>query len=243
MWREADLAFPDDLGAVACSIIPAHPWVYGLGQLTENGAYLSPTNAIAYLAKKLAGLGGDAHVTIFMAAADSHNDFMGQLSALTGVFPAPAFTQVARLAKSAAELATVKMQLPAKGAAGLPPVLPLSVPSTRTALNAMRAAAAQADAAAGTSIEKLIIDAQGFAAERSRLLDDIRSGLDELKQKRARAWVFTATGNVATTMLEMLKNIPQPAAVYSVAMMFVGDNLDALRGMIHDVNVNAGAEW
>lgn len=241
MWREAMLAFPDELTALNCSIIPAHPWVYGLGQSTGNGAYLSPVNAVSYLAGKMASIGGETDVLIFMVAGDSHDNFMRQLGALTEVFPAPAFTQVARLAQSAAELNTVKMQLPGKAAAALPPVLPLSVPSARAALNAMRTAAAQADAATGGSVEGMLQEAQKFAQKHAGMLDEISAGLADLKGKSARAWVFRGKGNVATTLRDMVKNIPQPSAVFSAAMMFVGDNLDVLGGMIHDIDHNAGA--
>lgn len=136
MWREARLAFSDSLANVNCSLIPAHPWVHGLGQLTENGAYLSPVNAIAYLAEKLAGKGGEADVIIMMVAGQTHDSFINSLNQLVDVFPAPAFTQVKRLALSAAELAMEKMQIPARYNAGLADVLPLSVPTSRTALAA-----------------------------------------------------------------------------------------------------------
>lgn len=53
MWREARLAFTDSLAALDCSVVPAHPWIHGLGQQTDNGAYLSPVNAIHYLAESL----------------------------------------------------------------------------------------------------------------------------------------------------------------------------------------------
>ncbi len=57
MWREARLAFTDSVAALNCSIVPAHPWIYGLGQQTANGAYLSPVNAVRYLAERPAGTG------------------------------------------------------------------------------------------------------------------------------------------------------------------------------------------
>lgn len=31
MWREARLAFTDSLAALDCSVVPAHPWIHGLG--------------------------------------------------------------------------------------------------------------------------------------------------------------------------------------------------------------------
>ena len=36
MWREARLAFTDSLAALNCSVVPAHPWINGLGQQTDN---------------------------------------------------------------------------------------------------------------------------------------------------------------------------------------------------------------
>ena len=92
MWREAKIAFPDELSALNCSIVPAHPWIYGLGQQTDTGAYLSPTNAVQYLAAKLLATGGRSDVTIFMICGDTHDGFMKSLSTLAAVFPAPAFT-------------------------------------------------------------------------------------------------------------------------------------------------------
>lgn len=236
MWRKADIAFSDTAAALSCSIVAAHPWVYGLGQQTANGAYLSPANAVAWLAGKLASMGGDADLTVFMICGDSHDGFMQSLSLLTAVFPAPAFTQVARLAQSSAVLNTVKMQLPAKGVNGLPPSLPLSVSTSRAALNAQRTAAAQAEASAGSSLEALKSQLGQFAAEHASLLDSISGGLEDLKAKSAPAWVYTSRGDVATAAAELVKSIPQPSAIYTVAMMFVAEDLTALGGMIHDID-------
>ncbi|EFU0262467.1 hypothetical protein LQ376_004286 [Salmonella enterica subsp. enterica serovar Saintpaul] len=38
MWREARLAFTDSLAALDCSVVPAQPWIHGLGQQTDNWA-------------------------------------------------------------------------------------------------------------------------------------------------------------------------------------------------------------
>lgn len=236
MWRESVLAFSDDMAAITCSIVAAHPWVYGLGQQTENGAFLSPVNAVNWLAGKLASTGGSGDVTVFMISGDSHDGFMQSLNLLTAVFPAPAFAQVARLAQSSAVLNTVKMQLPAKGLNSLPPSLPLSVSTSRAAVNAQRTATAQAEASAGNSLEGLKAQLGQFAAEHASLLEGISSGLAGLKAKSAPAWVFSLRGDMTTAATELVKNIPQPSAIYTVAMMFVGQDLSSLGGMIHDID-------
>lgn len=241
MWREARLAFTDSVAAINCTIVPVHPWVYGLGHQTENGAYLSPVNAISYLAGKLAGMGGTADVVIIMAAGQTHDSFMSNLNQLVEVFPSPAFTQVKRLAQSAAELATVRMQIPARYSAGLAGGVPLSIPTSRAALAAVAVKKAQEEAAATPDIATLKKQLDDFTRLRDGLLGDIASGLNALQGKSARAWVFTARGDLATTLLELVKGIPLQSAIYSAAMMLIGDNLDGIKGMIHDLEPDAGA--
>ncbi|MDQ9494390.1 hypothetical protein [Klebsiella aerogenes] len=241
MWREAKLAFTDATGAINCSIVSAHPWIYGLGQQTENGAYLSPVNAVSFLAEKLAGAGGDAEVVIMMVTGQTHDSFMSSLNQLVDVFPSPAFTQVKRLAQSAAQLATEKMQIPAGISNGLPVAVPLSVPTSRAAIAA--AAVKKAQEAAGQTLDMDSLQKQldSFMQLRDEMMGDIASGLNELQGKSARVWVFTASGNLGTTLLEMVKDIPQPSAVHTAAMMLVGNNLDGIKGMIHDIDPDTGA--
>ncbi|OFC62936.1 hypothetical protein [Candidatus Erwinia dacicola] len=237
MWREAKIAFTDTIASVSCSVIPAHPWVYGLGQQTENGAYLSPVNAISYLAET----GGNAAVVIMMLAGQTHDSFMNSLNQLVDVFPSPAFTQVKRLAQSTAELAIEKMQIPAKYTAGLADALPLSIPTSRAALAAAAVQKAQEEAAAALDIGALKQQLDDFSRLRNNLLGEIAGSLEELQGKSAKAWVFTGSGDLATTLLELVKGIPLQSAVYSAAMMLTGDNLDGIKGMIHDLEPDAGA--
>lgn len=241
MWREARIAFSDSVAALNCSVIPAHPWIYGLGQQTENGAYLSPVNAINYLAEKLAGTGGASDIVIMMVSGQTHDNFMTSLNQLVDVFPSPAFTQVRRLAQSAAQLAVEKMQIPAKYSQSLPAAIPLSVPTSRTALAAAAVKKAQEEAAAAVNIGALKQQLDDFRRLRDSVLGDIAGGLADLQGKSARAWVFTSSGDLATSLLDLVKDIPLQSAVYSAAMMLTGDNLDGIKGMIHDIEPDAGA--
>lgn len=234
MWREAKIAFPDELSALNCAIVPAHPWVYGLGQIADSGNYLSPVNALAYLAKKLAVSAEETNVIVFMIAEHDHSNFMQGLSQLAEVFPAPAFKQVSRMAKAAFELSTVKMQLPSKNSGALPAAVPLSVATNRAALNAQRVAKAQIDAAVQTSTAKLQLQVGEFINARAGMLKTISDGLEALKGASANAWVFTHSGSMTNAAIELLKNIPRATAVHTVALMFIGDNLAGLEKMIHE---------
>ncbi len=239
MWREATLALPESLPALNCSIVAAHPWVYGLGQQTSNGAYLSPANAVAWLGEKLASVTGETDVVIMMATGQTHDEFMSNLDPLTAVFPAPAFTQVSRLARSAAELATVKMQKPAKALNGLPAALPLSVPTARTVSSA--SAISQAGAASGLSMDGLKTALADFTSRRAGLLADIATGAGGVTGKNARAWVFSASGNAADILRQLVSGIPALSSVYTAALMLAGEDLSSIRKIIHDDDHNTGA--
>lgn len=241
MWREAKLAFTDEVVAINCSVVPAHPWIYGLGQQTDNGAYLSPANAVSWLAAKFAGTGGNADVVIFMVTGQTHASFMNALSALVDVFPSPSFTQVKRLAESSASLALEKMQIPARVSGGLPPSVALSVPTSRTALAAAAIKRAQSEAGASAGIDQLKQQLAAFGEKRDAVLAEIAAGLGELQGKSVRAWVFTASGDLATTLKSLIQDIPQPSAVFTAAMMMVGENLEGIRSMIHEFEPDAGA--
>ncbi|RAU35909.1 hypothetical protein [Enterobacter sp. RIT418] len=233
MWRDSRLAFTDAIGAITCSIVPAHPWVYGLGQSADSGGYLSPANALGYLAGKLTSTGGSGDVIVMMIAETTHDAFMKALSQLATVFPAPAFTQVSRMAAAAAELSAVKMQLPPK-VSSLPVAAPLSVATNRLALNAQRIADAQLAAAVSTTTDGLKSQIIDFMKSRAQLLSSVSQSMDELKGASAKIWSFSYTGNYRAAAIELLKGIPQATAVHTAAMLFIGDSLADLGKMINE---------
>lgn len=238
MWKKSVLHPTDATRTGNIAIIAAHPWVYGLGQQTKNGTYLSPINAVGWLAEKLAGLTESADVVIFLVSGLSHDDFMANLDPLTEIFPAPAFTQASRLARSAAELATVKMQKPARVINGLPEPVPLSVPTTR--IQSSAATVVSAVAPGSMTISGLKASLSRFTTQRAGLISDITDAAGDLAAKSASAWVFTSSGDGITVGRELLKDIPDMSSIYSAAIMLVGSDLSSIRGMINDSN-HAGA--
>ncbi|HGS6151605.1 TPA: hypothetical protein ACMEM2_002137 [Klebsiella quasipneumoniae subsp. similipneumoniae] len=239
MWKECRIEL-GEVSGVNSYIIPAHPWIYGLGQQTENGSYLSPGNAVSYLAQKLASVGDISDVVIFLITGSGHDDFMQNLDGLVDVLPVPAMTQVKRLAQSAAELATERMLIPSPATTSVTAV-PFSTPTTRAALNAQRIAEAQTQAASGVSLAGAKVALADFIQERNNILSEVASGLESLKGKSARAWTFTAQGDITTTLRNMMKDIPAASAVHCAAVMMVGENLAGLREMIHELDSDAGA--
>ncbi|MGP9420632.1 hypothetical protein ACT3RT_16750 [Ewingella sp. AOP9-I1-14] len=234
MWRKATLSIGQNMAALACSVLPVHPWVYGVGQEAGEGSYLSPKNATHYLASKLTGDDGEIAAVVFMVCATSQAEFMNNLAAFSSVLPLPVFSQVARRAQEAATLAITKMQIPGKLAGGLPPAVPLSTATNRLAMNAQRIAEAKAEAATGASVGGLISALSDFAKARSTALNGIGQALADLQGKAAPAWVFSAKGTPAFIASEMQKNIPQQDAIFTLATLFTGPDLSPLEGMIND---------
>src|SRR5471030_60027 len=131
MWRKAVLSIPQNMASLTCSVLPVHPWVYGIGQEAGEGSYLSPKNATDHLASKLGADEGEISAIVFMVCATSQAEFMKSLAIFSSVLPLPVFSQVARRAQEAATLAITKMQIPGKAAGGLPPAIPLSTATNR----------------------------------------------------------------------------------------------------------------
>lgn len=240
MWRKATLSIPGNMAAVNCAMLPVHPWVYGVGRSEESGHYLSPQNAVDYLAGKLAGSGGPQRVVVFMVCATDHPAFMQALTQFSAVLPLPVFAQVARMASTAATLATTKMQLPANAGNGLPLPQPLSTATSRMAMNAQRIAQAKEAAGSGANLAGLASALSGFANAKAAALASVESALNGLLAGSAQAWVFTASGSAATLASEMKKNVPQQDAVFTLATLFAGEDLTTLEAMINDTDSHAG---
>ncbi|MFJ1226974.1 hypothetical protein AB8P62_17645 [Yersinia enterocolitica] len=240
MWRKATLSIPGNMAAVNCAMLPVHPWVYGVGRNEESGSYLSPQNAVDYLAGKLAGSGGPQRVVVFMVCATDHLAFMQALTQFSAVLPLPVFAQVARMASTAATLATTKMQLPANDGNGLPLPQSLSTATSRMAMNAQRIAQAKEAAGSGANLAGLASALSVFANAKAAALASVESALNGLLAGSAQAWVFTASGSAATLASEMKKNVPQQDAVFTLATLFAGEDLTTLEAMINDTDSHAG---
>lgn len=240
VWDKKRLAFADGVVAFSCSVTVAHPWVYGLGRETENGNYLSPQNAVAWLASKISGAADMADVIAVLVSANTLAELVTKLAAVADVLPLPEIKQVSRLAQSTAELATVKMQIPAPASSGLSVAAPVSLATLRQATNAARIEQAQAQASGAQSPAAMAQALASFASQRESLLAGIAQGLGDLKSKSADAWVFSRAGDLNTTAKEMLAGIPDASSAFSLVAMFTGD-LTSLKAMIHDTDNHSGA--
>lgn len=230
-WYRKNMKMAADMPPITCSILPVHPFVYGVGRTNESGSYLSPANAVNYIAGKLAGA-GQISVLVLMVTGKTFAEFMQSLSAFSAVFPLPVFSQVERMAGTAETLATTKMQLPGKMAGGLPLPQSLSTSASRMAGNAQLIEAAKAAAGKPASPDSLKSALSDFSTMKDNALKQMGDALAGLLGKSATVWAFSGTDDATVLAEKMKKDIPEPDAVYTLATLFAGHDIDALTRML-----------
>ncbi|MGO4746240.1 hypothetical protein [Serratia quinivorans] len=231
MWTLAELGFPENLQTVTCSLLAVHPWTYGAAQITESGPYLSPQNAIEYLAERLRNTGGIQDVIVFLLTGYNLPDFKATLDTMAGVFPLPVFMQTARKSAAALQLEATKMQLPGVMGGGLPASVPLSVGTCRTAMNAQRLANAAAQASQGASLEGIGTALASLTTLRQQASQAATDALAALQGKSVQVWTYQAHGEPANIAADIINGVPIPDAIYTMGALFAGD-LAGLKGMI-----------
>ncbi|MGM1346531.1 Uncharacterised protein [Serratia liquefaciens] len=231
MWTLAKLGFPQNLQTVTCSLLTVHPWTYGAAQVTESGPYLSPQNAVDYLAEKLRGAGGAQDVIVFLLTSYTLPDFKATLDTMANVFPLPVFMQTARKSAAALQLEATKMQLPGVMGGGLPASSPLSVSTCRAAMNAQRLTNAAAQASQGASLEDIDTALASLTALRQQASQAAADALAALQGKSVQVWTYQAHGEPANIAADIINGVPVPDAIYTMGALFAGD-LEGLTGMI-----------
>ncbi len=111
MWQRKTLQLSPALSGLSASIVPVHPFLYGVGQQADSGSYLSPANALHYLSNKLTGA-GHLNALVLMVCAKTHTEFMQHLTQFSSVLPLPQplSTASSRLTANAHLIAQAKAQ-------------------------------------------------------------------------------------------------------------------------------------
>lgn len=228
MWQSKKLTVSGDAGAIICSVLAISPWTPGAGQQESSGVYLSPENAIEWAAKKLAGAPSSLDVTALLFSAPTLPAFVDVLATAAAIFPVTQLTQVWRRAISALSLMESRMQLPAS-AIGLPAAGPLSVPSLRKAASA--SAMMEGASGVGGDISAAL---QAFKAARAEVIKEAREALSEITSASLQVSSVSVINNTPGAIGEMRDGIPHPDHVFALCMVFAGEDLAALRGMLKD---------
>ncbi len=231
MWQRMVLAFPATISAISCSVLTVNPWTYGAAQVTDSGNYLSPENAVKYLAKRLATAGGAPSVVSILQTGTQLDGFITSMENLAGIFPIPDFEKTIRKAKSATELAITKMQLPGAQISGLPEAAALPIRTYRQAINAAKTQAAAQAAQISSGSGEIAAALASFENAATAAQQEAGQFLGELKGKFVEVWAFIDAGEPAKVANNMLAGIPDKDAIYTAGSLFAGD-IDSLIGML-----------
>lgn len=229
MWISKTLRPAADVDGIMCSVSAVGPWTPGAGQQEESGSYLSPENAVSWMVTKLAGAPSDMDVVAMLLTAPTLPAFITTLSKAADVFPVPALAQVYRRAMTASTLSESRMIKPAT-AGGQFTFAPLSLTPTR------RAAGARTAINAGnvsTSVDPAAL-LSTLTARRAELLNQLRQEAEGIAAQAVQLHVVQSNGDVAGAVREMKEGFPNPDHVFSLGLIFTGENLSALREGLHD---------
>lgn len=228
MWSNKKLVLSPAASGVVCSVLAVSPWTPGAGKQESSGVYLSPENAIEYAAKKLAGAPSSLDVTAILFSAPTLSAFVGVLATAAEIFPVTQLNQIWRRASSALDLIETRMQIPAM-AGGLPAAAALSVTTLRQA-----GAAQSLISAAGGALPGISDALASFKAQRASLLADAHKQLQQLTGASLEVRAVSSIRNTAGAIREMRDDIPSPDHVFTLCLVFAGEDLSALRGMLKD---------
>lgn len=234
MWQLKSLQLTDNITPINCAVIDVSPWTYGAGRIEESGHYLSPENAVDYLAKKLIQSDHAGDVVIFMLAASQRDLFIQSLSVVNEIFPMATFKQTARYINADIDKALNRLQTPASF---IPPLTmtSLAVPTLQKILTCQ---ASSRSANNNNSIDDLIKDLNVFQASQAAQQAAKLNEIAKLKSLTAPIFVFTSTGAADQVSLQMKRNIPVADSIYTVAVMFLAPELSTLRGLINDSTID-----
>lgn len=235
-WEQKRIQFTGTLPQIVCSQLTAQPYSYGVGQQTQAGSWLSTVNAVAWLSQKLAKMGGEGELLIMMVCGTTENSYISALTSFSGVMPLPDISRSLTQATANVRLQAERMLIPAEADSGMPAASPLLFATARQAQAAGDILQALNDVSLPVSQESMQTELAAFADMRDSAIADITQEFDDLTQKSATAWVFSGSGLYSQLAAEMLKNIPEQTAVQVAATMFAGADLNALMGLIHELN-------
>lgn len=227
MWERKRLILSELADGVMCSVLAVHPWTVGAGHKEASGVYLSPANAVNWAIKKMASAPSVWDVTAIMVTAPTLTAFIAALAKLIAVFPLPAVSALYRRAQTAETLAVSRMQIPALSG-GLPPVSALSVASLRRAssanelLNAANIGGVDLDAALSA-----------FKAVRQTLIASAQDDYEGITGAALEVYALSSEGNIASAIKGMRDDIPNADHVFALCLVFAGEDLSAIRGMLH----------
>ncbi|MDY4281043.1 MAG: hypothetical protein SOX56_08270 [[Pasteurella] mairii] len=217
--------------------IGVHNWSHGVKE--QSNYYLSPRNAVKVFAEKLTDYSdpqrpqGEQEMVALMVTSGDMDEFIAKLEKVRVLLAEPAFKQALDYAKSSKSLQETKMiktptiSYPAFG--GQADITPSANRAMQSILrNSASGVNAKNIADPMTAIQSLLQK----KAEREK---QNQQKVTQMLTTSAEVYAFITRGRLEQAEMEMQLNIPSDSNIYTACVLFIGDDLSSIRGMLVDV--------
>ena len=219
--------------AVTGTKLGVHNWTHG--SKTKDGRYLSPENAIKAISAKFADTSdknrptNSVDVVGIMVSTQNIDDFITQLEQVAVLLPDPVFKQSYDYAKSQKDLATTKMiKTPTVGYPAFSPGADITPASAQSLNGVMRNANAMAMAVRGDPTTLI----NNILQKKAKKEEENQQKVNKLLSAQASIYAYQATGTLEQIALTLQAGKPSSAYVYTALVMYVGNDLSNIRGML-----------
>lgn len=214
-----------------------HNWSHGIKEKSNH--YLSPENAVKALAAKLVDYSdpnrpkGVQDVIVIMVTNSNIDQFIADLEKVRELLPEPTFKQALDYAKSSKDLQTSKMvKTPTMANPAFSNGADITPGSVRTMQGILRNATATA-VAAQTKDPMAAIDALKAAkAERDKQNNE---KVEKMLNTVANIYAFSVSDLLEVAETKIKLNVPVASNIFTACVMFVGNDLTTIKGMLQDV--------
>ncbi|OOF85487.1 hypothetical protein BKG93_04525 [Rodentibacter ratti] len=214
-----------------------HNWSHGIKEKSNH--YLSPENAVKALAAKLVDYAdpnrpkGVQDIVAIMVTNSNIDQFIADLEKVRELLPEPIFKQALDYAKSSKDLQTTKMiKTPTMANPAFSNGADITPGSARTMQGILRNATAAAVAAQTKDPMAAIEALKAAKAERDKQNNE---KVEKMLNTVANIYAFSVSDLLEVAETKIKLNVPVASNIFTACVMFVGNDLTPIRGMLQDV--------
>ncbi|MFD0966254.1 hypothetical protein ACFQ02_05230 [Seminibacterium arietis] len=241
--QKAEQALKDNLNGkpTACNLtlkgikMGVHNWTHGIEE--KSNRYLSPENAVKALKAKLTDHADPnlpqsaVQIVAIMVTSPSLDDFITACEQVQILLPEPVFKQAYDYAKASRTLQDSKMiKTPTIASPAFSKPADITPQTSRQLQGILRNA--QAVATASQAADPFTALAKLKEAKKARDQQN-QQQVQKLLATSVKVYTFQGDG-MAASAVQIEKNIPTSQHIFTACLMFIGEDLTNIKGMLHD---------
>lgn len=216
--------------------IGVHNWTHGIEE--KSNRYLSPENAVKVFADKMLDYSDPNRpkdrqdIIAIMVTSSNIDEFILQLESVQVLLPEPCFQQALDYAKSSRNLADSKMiKTPTIASPAFNQSADITPGSNRTLQSILRNANSIANAA---KTRDPMIAIQNLLKLKQQREQQNQQKVKQITSAQGSIFAFSTQDFLENAQAKMRVNIPSASNVFTACVLFIGQDLSAIRGMLYD---------